>query len=99
MSGNGDNLVYNFGGIDTIAATINSFVNQMNADLGEVDSKFQHLVAEGWSGTASQAFHACSQKWHSGADQMAQTLQKLSSAVGTAGANMSAADKQAAARF
>jgi WXG100 family type VII secretion target len=99
MSGSGDNLVYNFGGIDTMAATIASFVAQMNADLAEVDSKFQNLVADGWHGKAAESFYACSQKWHGGADQMAQTLQKLSSAVGTAGANMSAADAQAAARF
>jgi WXG100 family type VII secretion target len=99
MSGDGDNLVYNFGGIDTMAGSIASFVAQMNADLAEVDQKFQHLVGEGWHGKAAESFYACSQKWHQGADQMAQTLQKLSSAVGTAGANMAQADQQAAARF
>jgi WXG100 family type VII secretion target len=99
MSGSGDNLVYNFAGIDTMAASIATFVSNMNSDLAEVDAKFQHLVAEGWHGKAAEAFYACSRQWHSGADQMAQTLQKLSSAVGTAGANMAQADAQAAARF
>jgi WXG100 family type VII secretion target len=99
MSGSGDNLVYNFAGIDTMSATIAAFVSNMNADLAEVDAKFQHLLAEGWHGKAAESFYACSRKWHAGAEQMAQTLQKLSSAVGTAGANMAQADAQAAARF
>jgi WXG100 family type VII secretion target len=95
----GDNLVYNFAGIDTMSASIAGFVSAMNADLAEVDSKFQNLLAEGWQGKAAESFFACSRKWHSGAEQMAQTLQRLSSAVGTAGANMAQADAQAAARF
>jgi WXG100 family type VII secretion target len=99
MSGDGNNLVYNFDGIDTMAATISSFVAQMNSDLADVDQKFQHLISEGWHGKASESFYACSRKWHTGAEQMAATLQKLSSAVGTAGVNMAQADAQAAARF
>jgi WXG100 family type VII secretion target len=99
MSGSSDDLVYNFGGIDSMSASIAAFVSNMDSDLAEVDAKFNNLLAEGWTGSAADAFHQCSNKWHQGAQQMAATLQKLSSAVGTAGANMQQADQQAAARF
>lgn len=96
---NGDELVYNFAGIDTISGQIAAFVSQMNADLNEVDSKFRNLLANGWSGAGAQAFEGCSSQWHSSANAMAETLQRLSTKVSDAGANMSAADASAAARF
>jgi len=94
-----DHLVYEFGGIDTMAGQIAAFVKQMNTNLAEVDNKFKTLLADGWSGKAADSFQVCSNKWHTGADQMAQTLQQLSTKVGNAGANMAAADAQAAGRF
>jgi len=94
-----DHLVYQFGGIDTMAGQIASFVTQMNSDLAEVDQRFRTLLAEGWTGKAADSFSACSAKWNQGAAQMAQTLQQLSTKVGNAGANMAAADAQAAGRF
>src|SRR5690348_14489613 len=95
----GDDLVYNFSGIDSVAGAISTFVTDMNNQLDEVDSTFKNLLAQGWQGRAADAFTGCSAKWHAGAAQMAATLQKLSSAVGNAGVNMQAADQAAAARF
>jgi len=92
-------LVYNFGGIDTMSAQITAFVNHMNEKLAEVDGTFKNLLADGWSGSAANAFQGCSIQWHKSADQMAQTLQQLSTKVGNAGANMAQADAAAAARF
>jgi WXG100 family type VII secretion target len=83
-----DDLVYNFAGIESLAGAINTFVSDMNANLGEVDSEFKNLLAQGWQGAAAHAFTGCSSKWHAGAEQMAATLQKLSQSVGTASANM-----------
>ena len=92
-------IVYDFGGIDTISGSITAFVNHMNEKLGEVDRTFKNLLANGWEGKGADAFNGCSAKWHGSADQMASTLHQLSAKVGKAGADMAAADAAAAARF
>jgi WXG100 family type VII secretion target len=94
-----DNLVYDFNGINSLAGSIAAFVAQMNEHLGEVDRTFNNLLANGWSGAGADAFQGCSLKWHSNADQMATTLQTLSTKVGNAAVNMQQADAAAAARF
>jgi WXG100 family type VII secretion target len=94
-----DPLVYNFDGINSAAASITTFVNDMNETLGQVDKTFRDLLQDGWSGPAADAFAGQSQKWHQNADQMAQTLQQLSQKVGNAAVNMQQADQSAAARF
>jgi WXG100 family type VII secretion target len=94
-----DNLVYDFNGIDSLSGSIAAFVSQMNEHLSEVDRTFNDLLANGWSGAGANALQGCSNKWHSNADQMAQTLQTLSQRVGNAAVNMQAADAAAAARF
>ncbi|OLB75112.1 MAG: hypothetical protein AUI14_21675 [Actinobacteria bacterium 13_2_20CM_2_71_6] len=92
-------ITYNFAGIETVAASIASFVSQMNEHLNHVDSTFNNLIANGWTGSAADAFQGCKAKWHSNADAMASTLQTLSQRVGTASVNMAQADAAAAARF
>jgi WXG100 family type VII secretion target len=94
-----DDIVYDFGGIDTISGQITAFVNHMNEKLDEVDRTFKNLLANGWEGKGASAFQGCSLKWHGSAGQMATTLHSLSQKVGKAGANMAAADAAAAARF
>jgi len=94
-----DHLVYDFGGIDTVSASIAAFVGQMNGQLADVDRAFNGLLANGWTGAGANAFQGCSVQWHSNADAMAQTLQMLGQKVGTAAVNMQAADNAAAARF
>jgi len=92
-------LVYNFDGINSIAAQINAFVADMDSTLSNVDKVFRNLLADGWEGSGAQAFEGCSHRWHTSAQQMAQTLQHLSPKVGNAAANMHQADQAAAARF
>ena len=94
-----DSLVYDFHGISSLSGSIGAFVTQMNQHLDEVDRTFKNLLANGWSGAGADAFQGCSVKWHSGADQMATTLQSLATKVGNAAANMQQADAAAAARF
>lgn len=95
----GDNILYSFGTIESTQTLINQFVAQMNEHLNQVDSKFKTLLADGWTGSGANAFQAKSQQWHTSADQMAQTLQQLASAVGNASVNMQQADHAAATRF
>jgi WXG100 family type VII secretion target len=95
----GDSIIYNFASIDSVAGSINSFVTQMNNDLGEVDKTFKDLLANGWQGAGADAFTGCSAKWHQNANQMAETLQRLSQKVGNAAVNMQQADQAAAAKF
>lgn len=94
-----DDIVYDFGGIDTISGSISAFVNHMNEKLDEVDRTFKNLLAQGWTGQGANAFSGCSVKWHGSAGQMAATLHQLSVKVGKAGADMAQADAAAAARF
>ena len=95
----GDSLVYDFNGINSLAGSISAFVAQMNEHLAEVDRTFNNLLAHGWAGAGADAFQGCSAKWHANADQMATTLQTLSTRVGNAAVNMQQADASAAARF
>lgn len=95
----GDSIIYNFASIDSVAASINAFVSQMNNDLAEVDQTFKNLLANGWQGAGADAFSGCSARWHQSANQMAETLQRLSQKVGNAAVNMQQADNAAAARF
>jgi WXG100 family type VII secretion target len=99
MSGASDDLLYQYAGIDTVAGAISSFVAQMNANLDEVDGKFKNLIAQGWHGAGANAFQGKSAQWHAAANEMASTLQQLSTKVGNAAVNMQAADSAAAARF
>jgi WXG100 family type VII secretion target len=92
-------MVYDFGGIESISAQVKSFVDDMNNTLNEVDSTFINLLAQGWSGAGAQAFEANSKKWHGKAQQMADTLTRLSQKVSNAGVNMQQADNKAAASF
>ncbi len=94
-----DSLVYDFSGIDTLSGSIAAFVTQMNQHLDEVDRTFNNLLANGWSGAGANAFQGCSNTWHGKANEMATTLQTLSTKVGNAAANMQQADAAAAARF
>jgi WXG100 family type VII secretion target len=97
--GASDDLLYNYAGIDTVAGAISSFVSQMNANLDEVDAKFKNLIAAGWHGAGANAFQGKSAQWHAAANEMATTLQRLSTKVGDAAVHMQAADNAAAARF
>jgi WXG100 family type VII secretion target len=99
MSGNSGVIVYDFGGIDTLAAQIEAFVADMNGTLADVDAKFRTLLANGWSGSGADAFGVQSTQWHRKADEMATTLRRLSAAAGSAAVNMQQADAAAAARF
>jgi len=100
MSGNpGGAIVYDFAGIDTVAAQIEAFVADMNQTLADVDKKFVDLLTNGWTGAAADAFGALSDRWHKDAEQMANTLRRLASAAGNAAVNMQQADQQAAAQF
>ena len=92
-------IVYDFGGIDTISGSIAAFVGHMNDQLDQVDRTFKNLLANGWEGQGANAFNGCSAKWHGSAGQMATTLHQLSAKVGKAGADMAQADAAAAARF
>jgi WXG100 family type VII secretion target len=94
-----DDLVYDFAGIDTITASINTFVADMNANLAEVDKTFQDMLDVGWSGQGSDKFYPCKVRWHNNADALNATLQDLAKKVGNAAANMAAADAAAAAKF
>jgi WXG100 family type VII secretion target len=94
-----DDLLYSYEGIDNVAGAIAAFVSQMNGNLAEVDAKFKTLINNGWSGAGADAFALQSAKWHQAADQMAMTLQKLSTKVGDASIHMRGIDAKAAARF
>jgi|GEM_PF-3465489 len=94
-----DHLVYDFAGIDTVSASINAFVGQMNEQLAEVERAFNALLANGWTGAGANAFQGCKAQWHSNAHQMSLTLQQLGQKVGEAAVNMQAADNAAGARF
>jgi len=98
-NGTDGELVYDFAGMDTITASINAFVADMNANLDDVDRTFQAMLDSGWHGTGSDKFAPCSQRWHANAAALAATLQDLAKRVGNAAANMAAADAAAAARF
>jgi WXG100 family type VII secretion target len=95
----GDSIVYQFGGIESVAGAIQSFVGQMNSKLDEVDGTFNSLIANGWSGQGADAFQQCKQQWHQGAQDMAQTLHSLSQKVNEASTQMAQADSAAARNF
>jgi WXG100 family type VII secretion target len=99
MSTSPDDLLYAYGGIESVSSAIASFVSTMNSELDAVDSRFQGLIAQGWHGTGANAFYTKSQQWHAAANEMAATLQRLSTKVNDAGVQMHQADNQAAARF
>ena len=99
MSYEFDDLVYNYGGITTIAGAIDSFVAQMNANLDEVDVEFKNLLNNGWHGAGANAFNTCSQQWHSAATEMATTLNQLKAKVDNAGITMLGTDSRVAAKF
>ncbi|EIV92647.1 WXG100 family type VII secretion target [Frankia sp. QA3] len=99
MVNDADDLIYNYDGIDTVAAAIAAFVRQMDENLREVDGAFKDLLANGWTGAGADAFHQESTQWHAAADEIATTLGLLGTAVGNAGLDMRAADGRAAGRF
>jgi WXG100 family type VII secretion target len=94
-----DDLLYVYGGIESVSSAISSFVATMNAELDDVDSVFKSLIAQGWHGTGANAFQGKSAQWHAAANEMAATLHRLSAKVSDSAVQMHQADNQAASRF
>lgn len=94
-----NDLFYDYAGISTVAAAINSFVSQMNANLAEVDGEFKKLLANGWQGKGADAFQGKSAQWHAAAKEMETTLAQFSTKVGDAGVRMQQVDSRVAGMF
>jgi WXG100 family type VII secretion target len=94
-----DDLLYVYGGIESVSSAVKSFVHNMNSELDDVDSVFKKLIAQGWHGTGANAFHGKSAQWHAAAHEMAATLHRLSTELSHSAVRMHEADGQAASRF
>jgi WXG100 family type VII secretion target len=94
-----DNLYYDFAGITNIADAINRFCSDMDQQLGDVESTFNNLIANGWSGAGADQFGIQQKKWHTNAADLKATLQLLGTKVGNAAFHMNDADNRAANRI
>lgn len=95
----GDHIQITYGAVESVSAAINQFCSQMDEELANVDRKFRTLLSDGWQGMSANAFDAQQQKWHTGAENMKQTLAQLAQKVGDASTHFQTTDSAAAQAF
>jgi WXG100 family type VII secretion target len=91
-------ITYQYGTIETAAGNIDSFINYMNSELADVESKLRPLETD-WTADAQQAYLACKTKWRSNADEIVGVLGQLKAALSAAGTRMQEADNAAKGAF
>jgi 6 kDa early secretory antigenic target len=93
-----DKILYNYGGIQEAAASIDRFVQFMNSELDTVEAGGRRLLGT-WDSDASNAFNDCVRRWNQNARDLAVLLLQLKDALDDGVIDMAAADRKAAALF
>lgn len=84
----------NFGSLEAGQAGIKNTHGQLVTTLDELESNLQPML-QTWDGQAREAYYQCKQEWDNAAAQMAQTLEQIGTAVGTAQQNYRQAETTA----
>ena len=99
MSGDGyGGITYQYATIENAASNIDSFIQYMNTELGDIETKLRPLETN-WTSEAQTAYLACKTKWRNNAEQIVTVLGQLKLALSGAGTRMQGADRQAKGGF
>jgi WXG100 family type VII secretion target len=87
-------LAYEYGVIEGMASELKRFVDNLELRLkNDVESAFNGLLANGWSGAGADSFQTAKVEWQRRVDEMQTTLTQLKTALSTAGTDMNATDQ------
>jgi WXG100 family type VII secretion target len=87
-------LAYEYGMIEGMASELKRFVDNLELRLrNDVESAFNGLLANGWSGAGADSFQTAKTEWGRRVDEMQTTLTQLKTALSTAGTDMNATDQ------
>jgi ESAT-6 family protein len=91
-------LLVNFGALQQAGADIQKALNELQAQLGQLDRDAGPLVAT-WSGVAQAAYAERQRKWTTAADDLATILHNIKMAVDESAADYQRTENQAQQRF
>lgn len=90
--GNSDGqILYQYGGISTIVAEINSFISSMNTTLDDVEAQGRAVLGA-WEGQTADGFNVYVQRWNKHAYDIALILSRLKDAVDNGKVDMQQTD-------
>ncbi|MEV6302258.1 WXG100 family type VII secretion target [Actinoplanes sp. NPDC051861] len=99
MSGDGyGGITYAYGTIETAAGNIDAFINFMNSELRDIESKLMPLETD-WTADSQKAYLEQKNKWKTNAEEIVETLGRLKTALSSAGTRMQEADQAATKMF
>ena len=98
MSDGFGGITYTYGTIEAAAGNINSFIQFMNSELSDIESKLRPLETD-WTADAQQAYLAQKNKWQTNAQEIVGILEQLKGALSSAGSRMQEADQAATKMF
>jgi WXG100 family type VII secretion target len=91
-------LLVNFGALQQGSADIQKALNELHAQLSQLDQDAGPLVAT-WSGAAQAAYAERQRRWTQAADDLANILRNIKVAVDESAADYQHTESQAQKRF
>jgi WXG100 family type VII secretion target len=91
-------ITYQYATIETAAGNIDTFIQYMNSELSDIESKLRPLETN-WTSDAQAAYLAQKNKWRRNAEEIVGVLTQLKAALSAAGTRMQDADGQATLGF
>ena len=93
-----DNMLVNYGSLDTLAAAMAQGSAQSQADLDAMDAELRPTQS-GWSGEAQQQYTISMNECRAAIADQQQLIQQLGTHVNTSSENYNSTDQQAAGTF
>jgi len=91
-------LLVNFAALQQAGADIHKALNELQAQLGQLDRDAGPLVST-WTGVAQAAYAERQRKWTAAADDLATILHNVNMAVDESAADYQRTENQAQQRF
>ncbi|MFC7672714.1 WXG100 family type VII secretion target [Mycolicibacterium sp. GCM10028919] len=81
--------------LDSAAARLDDAAQRLRDGLSGVDDETMQLLGSGWKGGAASAYAPAWEKWHDGAQQVVEGLQRMSELLTIAGKEYAKTDESA----
>jgi 6 kDa early secretory antigenic target len=92
MSGNGHELLVQFGALEAASQNISKAINTMRAKLGELEAAARPMV-DTWDGAAQAAYMQRQEMWRKSAEDITNILSQIKSALDASAQHYAATER------